>query len=208
MQNSQSWDEVAEDFKVTSRTIRLWHKDGAPIVLLKESKSIEVDYAELRAWMKANNKQGYHGSPPRIRIPSVGTIGSKTRKEISQEINVQTEDIAVVAKALSKELESKYGKLDDEELKRRLVEAELRKREADANLKELDLKVKNGELLKREDVERGRIQRIYIVKSNMLSLPAKLSARLEHLNATEIDKILKQAVEEMAELFAEEFEAI
>jgi phage terminase Nu1 subunit (DNA packaging protein) len=71
-----------------------------------------------------------------------------------------------------------------------------------ATLLELDLKKATGELVSREEVERGRIARIIAVKRSFLALPTRLAPVLAMKEPREIETLLYEAVAEIIDDFA------
>lgn len=87
----------------------------------------------------------------------------------------------------------------------------LRLKRLDADLKRLDAQRKEriertamGQLVPVDEVERGRIQRIAIVKTGLLSLPGKLAARLANREAPEIQAEIEREVIGLLAQFAGE----
>lgn len=71
-----------------------------------------------------------------------------------------------------------------------------------ALLAEIEYKKKIGELLPREEVEAGRVQRIMEVKTALISLPQILAPQLVGLEPREIQVILTGAIENIINRFA------
>lgn len=90
------------------------------------------------------------------------------------------------------------------ERKARLDEAEIRRRELDAERRALDLALKRGEVLKAEDVERGRLERIAAVTSALEALPAAVAPVLEGRGVQEIQAILSGEVRRIRAEFSGE----
>ena len=81
-----------------------------------------------------------------------------------------------------------------------------RYREMRARLAELDLKLKTGELLPREDVEAGQVKKIQAVKSAFLFLPQKLAPRLFGQEIPDIEREVREEIEDIIRGFAGERE--
>jgi hypothetical protein len=90
------------------------------------------------------------------------------------------------------------------ERKARLDEAEIRRREADAARREMDLALKRGEVLRADEVERGRVERIAAVTSALEALPAAIAPILEGRGVQEIQAILSGEVRRIRAEFAGE----
>ena len=71
-----------------------------------------------------------------------------------------------------------------------------------ASLLELDLKKATGELVSREEVERGRITRIIAVKRTLLALPTRLAPVLSMQEPREIEAVLYESIAEIIDEFA------
>lgn len=77
-----------------------------------------------------------------------------------------------------------------------------RMRQARAEQEELKLSVVKGELLRREDVERGRVARVVALKRGLLALPRVAAPLLVGLELREIQALLKEQIEERIREFA------
>ena len=95
------------------------------------------------------------------------------------------------------------GIVDDEVIEGKAYwEEKIRKYKA--TLLELDLKKAIGELVSRDDVERGRIARIIVVKRSFLALPTRLAPVLAMREPREIETVLYEAIAEIIDEFAGE----
>lgn len=81
-------------------------------------------------------------------------------------------------------------------------EARLKKFQAD--LKEIDLKKAIGELLRREEVERGRIARVMEVRKKLQAMPKALAGKAANRPPVEVQAIIEAAVRSIIEDFARE----
>ena len=89
----------------------------------------------------------------------------------------------------------------DEEIEGKIYwETKLRKYKA--SLLELELKRVTGELLPRDEVEKGRIERIIAVKRAFLALPTRLAPVLAMKEPREIEVELYEAISEIIDEFA------
>lgn len=71
-----------------------------------------------------------------------------------------------------------------------------------ATLLELDLKKATGELISKEEVEKGRIDRIIAVKRTFLSLPTRIAPTLSMREPREVETILYEAIAEIIDEFS------
>jgi len=96
-------------------------------------------------------------------------------------------------------------RLPPDALRKLSAVAAARKELADAAKRELEVAQRRGDLLERAEVERGRVQRILVVKQGLTALPAKLAARLVGRTQEEIQAELDAEVDTLLRAFAEEF---
>jgi hypothetical protein len=71
-----------------------------------------------------------------------------------------------------------------------------------ALLSEIDLKKALGEVLPRDEVEKGRIERIMVVKRSFLALPTIMAPLLAMREPREIETLLYEAIAEIIDEFA------
>lgn len=71
-----------------------------------------------------------------------------------------------------------------------------------ASLLELDVKKATGELISKEEVERGRIDRIIAVKRTFLALPTRIAPALSMREPREVEAILYEAITEIIDEFS------
>lgn len=71
-----------------------------------------------------------------------------------------------------------------------------------AALLDLDVKTRTGQLMPREEVDRGRLARIIAIKRAFLALPTVLAGRLAMKEAREIETILYKAISEIIDEFS------
>lgn len=84
----------------------------------------------------------------------------------------------------------------------KMVAAKLREAQAKAELKELELQQKRGDLLSASEVAAGRLARIAAVKGLLEALPGRLAGRLAHKSPREVRLGLETAVRETLAAFA------
>lgn len=77
-------------------------------------------------------------------------------------------------------------------------------REYKARFEEIRLKQALGELVSKREVETGLIQISIAIKRALLSLPRSVAPRLMGLEPREIEKVLRQSVEDIINLFAQD----
>ena len=82
--------------------------------------------------------------------------------------------------------------------------SEARLKKAQADLKEIDLKKAIGELLSREEVERGRIARVMEVRKKLQAMPKALAGKAANRPPVEVQVIIEDAVRDVIEDFARE----
>ncbi len=71
-----------------------------------------------------------------------------------------------------------------------------------AALLDLDVKTRTGQLMSREDVERGRLMRIMAIKRALLALPTVLAGKLAMKEPREVAAILYKAIGEIIDEFS------
>jgi len=81
-------------------------------------------------------------------------------------------------------------------------EAQLEYRRTKTALLKLQLAVKEGELIRREDVDARRARQLAAVKSALLRIPRDVSVRLLGLTRVDIERILTQSIREAIEHLA------
>jgi len=96
--------------------------------------------------------------------------------------------------------DGRSGTIDEETEGKIYWETKLRKYKA--SLLELELKRVTGELMPREEVEKGRIARIIAVKRAFLALPTRLAPVLAMKEPREIEVDLYEAISEIIDEFA------
>ena len=101
---------------------------------------------------------------------------------------------------IKKWYDGKAGNADEEIEGKIYWETKLRKYKA--SLLELELKRVTGELLPRDEVEKGRIARIIAVKRAFLALPTRLAPVLAMKEPREIEVELYEAISEIIDEFA------
>ena len=138
-----SQDQVAKVFRVTSRTVANWVKDGMPV-----TKEGRYDIVEIQTWR-------FH---------------KKNKKRTGDEDD---------------DWDAKY-------------------REYKAKLEQIKFKTTIGELIPMREVEAGLIQISIAIKRALLALPRSVAPRLVGLESREIENILRERVEEIINLFAQD----
>lgn len=71
-----------------------------------------------------------------------------------------------------------------------------------ANLLELERKTKEGELLRRDEVERSWAEAVTIAKTKLLAVPTRARQRIPHLTLDEIEvltQLVRESLEEIAD---------
>lgn len=96
---------------------------------------------------------------------------------------------------------------DDPELaetKKKLLEAKLAKEQVLTKKHEHLLDLATGRVLRKDEVENGRLNRIATVKAGLLALPGKMAARLAHRDALDVQRELAAEVLALLRAFAGE----
>ena len=139
----------------------------------------------------------------------------KTQKEAAEYAGVNTRTIRRWVKAdmpLTKDghyiksmldfYKKNEGKQPTED-KNRQQKAEADLKETKAKLAQRELELKTGELIRREDIEKGRIARIQAVKRGLLGLGRKLAKRIATMkNPRKIEALITEEVRYLIEGFA------
>lgn len=96
---------------------------------------------------------------------------------------------------------------DDPELaetKKKLLEAKLAKETVLTKKHEHLLDLAQGRVLKKDEVENGRLARVATVKAGLLALPGKMAARLAHRDALDVQRELQAEMLALLRAFAGE----
>jgi phage terminase Nu1 subunit (DNA packaging protein) len=75
-------------------------------------------------------------------------------------------------------------------------------RQMRALLAEMEYKKRLGELITREEVEQGRVQRILAVKKALLSLPRRVAPQVVSLDVRSVQTVLEKRIHEIIDNFA------
>ena len=86
--------------------------------------------------------------------------------------------------------------------KEQLREEEIGYKSAKRRLIEMELAIKEGRLITKEQIEKERIERILAVKRVLLSLPRKLPGRLRGKGTRKMQEIIKREVEQAIGVFS------
>ncbi len=140
---AESQEQVAKVFKVTSRTVANWVKEGMPV-----TKDGQYDLLEIQSWR-------FH-------------------------------------RRFSKDADGKE------------VDWDAKYREFKARIEEGKFLTMIGQLISMQEVEDGLIQISTEIKRALLSLPRSLAPRLGGLEPREIEKVIRERVEEVINLFAKD----
>lgn len=88
------------------------------------------------------------------------------------------------------------------ETRERIQTAEADFKETKAKLLEYDLKVKKGQLIDIEEVERRKIKQIIVAKRILLSLPRKLPTLLKNKSTKKMKQVIKGEVDRCLDILA------
>lgn len=91
---------------------------------------------------------------------------------------------------------------DSNPLKTRLLTASAAEKEYKAQLTEIQLKIKMGELIPREAIDTQRIERIAEVRRVLLSMIRKLPARLSGKNTKDMQEVVREEIYHALNVFA------
>ena len=93
------------------------------------------------------------------------------------------------------------GKEATEEKKKGQM-ADAQYKDAKAKLMQMELQIKQGQLIKLDEVETGRVERIQAVKRVLLVLPRKLPALLHGQSSKRMQQIIRKEIIHAIEVFA------
>ena len=174
--------EVCADLGISRPTLTRWCKVGCPHD--RDGRLYLFDLEEVRQWMHAVGYGEGHGgdsSEPPL-TPEEGQAAARAIQEDTPTLD-----------PLSVE---NLEEADLRELRHRHLVAKVRKDVADAMRKELDLQVRRGELLDREEVEQGRLDRVSYARAVLLGGPARLAPDLVGLDVEGIEAQLSEWIDE------------
>jgi phage terminase Nu1 subunit (DNA packaging protein) len=170
-------DELVEALGVTRTTVDRYVAEGCPIEepaggRKGRGRPNKFSIEAVRAWMHSRGIDGKPGRPS-----AVDKVAAR------------------LGKLLASEMSGGDGELDLDMVK-------VRKLFAEAVLREMDVEKRRGELLEASEVEQGRLDRIYAVKSAMDALPARLAPRLVGLEEPDLEAVLREAMRGLQATFA------
>jgi hypothetical protein len=173
----------------------------------EKGNPVRVNVAEVKAWLEANGLGFGQGRRPRAvelareaQKPPAGSqaasggSGSTTPPKLSQD------ELADLGQA--------FDGLDHVERALRLPSDALRRLSAVAAAKKEfadEVQKQRGQLLDAATVERGRVQRILVVKQGLVGMPARVAPRLVGKTQEEIQAELDAEIDSACRAFAEEF---
>lgn len=79
---------------------------------------------------------------------------------------------------------------------------EEQKKKIQLEILSMDLKVRKGELISLEDVEKGRVARVLAVKQELLAVPRAMAKALENMEARQIEALLKSKMNQIVTKFS------
>lgn len=105
---------------------------------------------------------------------------------------------------LTDRLDARIAERDAEKnpLRTRLLTAQATRQEVNAQLAEIQLKIKQGELVPREDIDTQRLERILETRRVLLSLIRKLPPRLKDKNLKDMQEIVKEEIYHTLKVFS------
>jgi len=145
-----SISEAARRMGVSRPSLYRWARRGAPIPLGGEG----VDLQALAQWKAEHDERGR----PTGSIKTTGDDGEEDSPQTDPDPDGKVDQQRVAREARNEALQS----------------ADLRKRLADAEKKELELAERRGELISRVLVEEGNVRRVHAVKRAFACLPSQL----------------------------------
>lgn len=211
--------EAAKSLSLSTKTLQRWRKrPGAPF--READGRVEVDVDELRRWADGQGLSGGAGRPfGALSDPGAGLGGPDTPADPAAGPSptdtpapgdapvggdAAAETPAEIERRVRAEVEGELLGVNAT-LRQDLARVELRRRELDAEAKALALQERRGRLLDAAEVERGRVQRILVVKKGLESLGARLASVLPGVGPEEVRQTIDAEVDSLLRQFVEEF---
>lgn len=179
--------ELAPKIGVSRAVVDKWAREGCPFVKPKKGPR-RFDLDAVQAWRDENGRDGKVGRPSRLsRLkaktkPTHGRPGSKgPPKDTPPEI---TDDVDALLKkeALSKAKKAWW----------------------DAKKVQVQTLREQGKLVEREEVERGRLERIHATAAVMEALPDRWARRFVNVDEATAESLLRDLFAEVRAEFAKE----
>lgn len=204
-------DKTAVDlsliFNVSKAAVSYWVKQGLPgdKTLKPGGKRAKYlfDRREVDDWLRDNNR-GPHSKAALAgyRKRTVTLPEKKRRKPRRKPVRIDSSSkVKKQGSGDAQDLSSLESLFDEEDIP---ADPKERKLFWDACKSEIAVRTSLGEMLPVEEVQRGRVRRVEVVKAGLLSLPGRLSDRLVGMDSIEIHQALNQAVRRVLKQFAED----
>lgn len=210
-----SLSDAAKELGVDRKTLARARKRQPPLPTHgKGPRGAEmVRVAEVRAWLEAQGL-GQTGRQSAVveqlrEAQPVAAPGAAPAAPAPDAAKLSAEDLTDLGEVFDGlDGVERALRVRPEAVKKLSAIAAARKELADAQKKELEIAQRRGQLLDAGEVERGRVQRIMVVRQGLLGLPAKLASRLVGRAQEEIQAELDAEVDTLLRQFAEEFEKL
>lgn len=215
-----SMSECAKQLGIARKTLQRHRKRVPPLPTHGEENrgDVLVDVEEVRAYLERNGLGGAAGRRSRVVEALAAAQAADGPAAPMAASPIASTPAAAPPPALSLEEQQTVGELfagldglksalgaSPESMKKLVAVAAARKEWADARKRELEVAQRRGELLDAAEVERGRVQRVLVVKQGLRAMPAKLAARLVGRTSEEIHAEIEAEVDTLQRAFSEEF---
>ena len=196
---------------VKPRTLQRYVKKGLPHET--RGRALWVDPDLVRAWMLEHEVDGKTRGTPiggsadsqRAGWISVGgTLEGAPRPATASTPAASTSEPPVDVERLVRSRVDQELARATEQLREQLRGADLRKKNAEAEAKELAVAGKKGQLVDRAEVQAKGVAAVLLLKRSMEVMPAKLAARLVGRTREEIHEELAAEVDSLLRMFSEE----
>ena len=196
-------EAAAKALGVQVRSLQRYARAGAPHE--KRGRALWFDVDAVRAWMLEPEVDGKtRGRPVGGAGPARATEGSAGLVAASSSADSTPSTPDEIERLVRSRVDAELARAT-EQLREQLRSADLRKKKAEAEAKELANAGKRGRLVDRADVEKQQVAAILLVKRSLEVLPSKLAARLVGRTREEIHEDLTAEVDSVCRLFSEEF---
>ena len=196
-----SFVQAARALEVDRGTLTSWRKRGLPTTPGPRGAHL-VDVDEARAWAASVGLSGTQGRP---LGGSCDLPPADAAPVVQQAAPAGPAGPVVSTEDVERQVRERVAREVAQQVQAQLKSAELRKKTAEAEARELANAGKKGRLVDRADVERQQVGAILTVKRALEVVPAKLAARLVGRTREEIHEELAAEVDSLCRMFAEEF---
>ena len=179
--------QAAKALGVSRNTLGRWIAVGCPHEVQGRRKMVNV--AEARRWKDLVGGRQRGGDHP---LPLTKAEGLRAAARVQDSEPAPRK--ARTRKAATTSPPDDLEDLAPEELREVLTRAKVRKEIAQANKHELDVEVRRGDLLSKEEVERGRLERVAYARAVLLGGPSMLAPDLVSLDVESCEDRLREWV--------------